>query len=96
MKKQIVRVSVLQSAKVLAVMYFVISLPIVLIMALPMLFTDQPRVGFGVGMMILMPILYAVFGFLFSAFGAWIYNLLAPHIGGFEFTTVEVSASQRA
>lgn len=37
-------------------------------------------------MLILMPILYLIFGFLCAAFGAWVYNLVAARIGGVEFT----------
>jgi hypothetical protein len=45
-------------------------------------------------MLILMPVFYTLFGFLFSLFGAWIYNLVAKRIGGFEFQTVEIGADQ--
>lgn len=90
MKKQIRHVSVFQSAKVMAVLYFVISIPFVLIMAIPTVMMRQPGTGPGLFMLILMPFLYLVFGFLFSAFGAWIYNLVAARIGGFEFTLSDV------
>jgi hypothetical protein len=83
MKNQLLHISVFQSAKVMAVLYFVISIPIVLIMAIPTLMLHQP--GPGLFMLILMPILYMIFGFLFSALGAWVYNLVAARIGGFEF-----------
>jgi hypothetical protein len=92
MKKQIVRVSILQSAKVMAVLYFVISIPFALLMMIPAMLSPAP--GMGVGMLILMPVFYMVFGFLFSLFGAWIYNLVATRIGGFEFQTVEIGADQ--
>jgi hypothetical protein len=29
-------------------------------------------------------------GFVFTLFGAWVYNVIAARIGGFEFTTAEV------
>jgi len=38
-----------------------------------------------------MPILYAFFGIVFTLIGAWIYNPIAAHIGGFGFTTAEVT-----
>jgi len=37
----------------------------------------------------LMPLLYTLFGFVFTLVGAWVYNLIAARIGGFEFTTAE-------
>lgn len=89
MKKQIVHVSVLQSSKVMAVLYLVLSLPMVLIMAIPALMTGGE--GISIAMLIFAPIIYTVFGFIFTALGAWIYNLVAARIGGFEFTTTEVS-----
>jgi len=87
MKKQIVHVSVLQSAKVMAVLYLVMSLPFAAIMAIPAMATGQ---GYSVGFLILMPVLYTVIGFVFTVVGAWVYNLVAGKVGGFEFTTAEV------
>ncbi|MCA1245255.1 hypothetical protein LE190_02725 [Massilia oculi] len=87
MKKQIVNVSILQSAKVMAVIYLVLSVPMVLLMAIPAMASGQ---GFSLGMLVLMPVLYTVFGFIFTALGAWVYNLVASKIGGFEFTTTDV------
>lgn len=89
MKKQILHVSVFQSAKVMAVLYFVISIPLVLLMAIPSLLSNAPGARFSLVLLILMPILYLIFGFLFSALGAWVYNLVAARIGGFEFTLSE-------
>ena len=40
--------------------------------------------GMGIGFMIFLPVVYAFFGFIFGALGAWVYNLLAKWIGGFE------------
>ncbi|MGI4841812.1 MAG: hypothetical protein ACRYF7_00720 [Janthinobacterium lividum] len=87
MKKQIVHVSVLQSAKVMAVLYLVLSLPMVALMAIPASASGQ---GFSMAMLIMMPILYTVLGFVFTAVGAWVYNIVAGKVGGFEFTTSEV------
>ncbi|TFW33545.1 hypothetical protein [Massilia horti] len=90
MKKQVVHVSVMQTSKVMAVLYLVISLPLVVLSAIPMLFGGQGALP--VFMLILLPLLYMVFGYLFTLLGAWVYNLVAARIGGFEFTTVETGA----
>lgn len=37
-----------------------------------------------------MPPLYTVFGFIFTLIGAWIYNLVASKVGGFEYMTAEM------
>ena len=82
MKRQISNISPLQTAKVLAVMYFVIALPFMLLMlAMP-----GPRPPFFSGLLLVMPFFYALSGFLFTLFGAWVYNFVAKRIGGIEFT----------
>ena len=88
MKKQIVSVSILQNAKVMAALYFVISIPLVVMMSLPVLMTEG--VGGSLLAMALMPVLYTAFGFVFTLFGAWVYNVIAARVGGFEFTTSEL------
>ncbi|HAT30601.1 MAG TPA: hypothetical protein DCW29_07005 [Janthinobacterium sp.] len=90
MKKQIINIAPLQAAKVAAVLYLLISLPFVLIMGMSMgavRATGMP--GLSMGVLILLPIVYAVFGGLFTLIGAWIYNLVAGMTGGFEVTTRE-------
>ena len=89
MKKQIVHISQLQTAKVMAILYLVISLPFAVLTAV--LELSQGRGGAGWVMLVAMPILYALFGFLFTLLGAWVYNKVAPRVGGIEFTTVEVA-----
>lgn len=91
MKKQIVRVSVLQSAKVAAALYLVISIPMCLLMLIPAMMGKGFGGGVSVVTLIVMPVMYTVFGFIFTLIGAWIYNLVAAQVGGFEFTTVEVA-----
>lgn len=92
MKMHIERVSVLQSAKVMAVLYFAISIPFALLFALPMLFGKQT--GASLFMLVLVPVMYLVVGFLFSLLGAWIYNLVAAGIGGFDFVAEHSGTGQ--
>ena len=77
MKKQIIRVSPIQPAKVAALMYFLLSIPMVALMAMSFAFAPVPGPRFGFGFMILFPIAYLVFGFVFTAMAAWLYNLAA-------------------
>lgn len=88
MKKQVVSVSILQNAKVMAALYLAISLPFTLLMIIPAMMGQG--VGYSIMMLVLMPLLYTLIGFVFTLVGAWVYNLIAARIGGFEFTTVEV------
>ena len=90
MKKQIVRVSPLQTAKVFAALWFATTLPIILLMAIPMmLMPNSPPNPFSF-FLIAMPFIYAIVGFVFTLFGAWVYNLVAARIGGIEFTLQDV------
>ncbi len=91
------RVAPLQAGKMLAALYGLLSLVMVPIFLcffavaglaarshggssapLPMMF------GMGVGFLLFLPVLYAVMGFIFGVIGAFVYNLLAGWIGGFE------------
>ncbi len=95
-KKQIIAVSVLQNAKVAAALYFVISLPFLALIAIGMAFAPSESgmgAGMGIGMVIIMPLMYAFFGFIFTLIFAWLYNLVAKRVGGFEFTTAEMGSN---
>ncbi len=84
MKKQITTISPVQSAKVMAALYFVISVPFALIM----LFTVPG--GFSKIFLLLAPVLYGVMGFVCTVIGAAIYNFVASKVGGIEFTTTAI------
>jgi hypothetical protein len=94
MKKQITSISPFQTAKVVALLYFVISLPFVLFVGLMFSRSPAPMPPMmGVGMMVAFPFLYLIFGFIFTIIGAWVYNLVAQWVGGIEFTTTEIENS---
>ena len=87
MKQQIARLSPHQNAKVAAVVWAVISLIIVVPLALiPLLVSPQahgsPFAGY---FFLIMPVVYLVFGYIFTVFACWIYNFLVQYIGGFEY-----------
>ncbi|MGH7267069.1 MAG: DUF3566 domain-containing protein [Candidatus Rokuibacteriota bacterium] len=50
-------------------------------------------VGFGLAAILVFPILYAIFGFVAGAIGAFIYNLLAGVVGGIHLELVERSGT---
>ena len=98
MNLKLKRIAPLQAGKMLAALYGLLSLVLVPFMlafmalgslaarsqvganvpALPMM------LGMGVGFVIALPLMYALMGFVFGVIGAWVYNLLAKWIGGFE------------
>ena len=88
MKKQIVNVSMFQTAKVFGVLYLVVSLPFLVLFGLFMIFSGQFLAGLG--MMVLTPLFYAVGGFLGTLLAAFVYNLVAARIGGIEYTTADL------
>jgi len=88
MKIQIVNVSVAQSAKVVAVLYTVISLPVLLIMALAGAF--QGNLGVVLLAVVIAPLIYGAITFLFAGLGAWLYNVVARRVGGFEYSIKEM------
>ncbi len=90
MKKQIRHVSVIQTAKVFALLYFIFGIVFVAIMAIFASFIHGPRLPIFSGFMLAMPVLYLIFGFIFTVIGAWIYNLIAGWTGGIELTLTDV------
>ncbi|HEY0562816.1 MAG TPA: hypothetical protein VGD04_05780 [Methylophilus sp.] len=87
MKKQNSNISPVQTAKVFAVVYFIMSLPIVGFMAISFAFAPTPRAPMG--LLLALPFIYLIFGFIFTAIGAWVYNLVAGWVGGIEYTSNE-------
>jgi hypothetical protein len=90
MKKQIVQISLVQFAKVVAGMNFVLSLPMVVLGALTLLLAGQPL---WVLALLLFPVPLIAMGFLSTVSGGWLYNLVAARAGGIEFTTAEPQAT---
>jgi hypothetical protein len=83
-------VSLAQNGKVMAALYLVLSVPLLTILALVSLLGGGQLVALPV--VIIAAMLYAAGGFLGTVIAAWLYNLVAARVGGFEFTTVEVEA----
>lgn len=85
MKQQVTRLSPHQNAKVFAVLMTLGSLvffvPVMLITAAFAPADAAPPLG----MLLVMPVIYLVFGYLMTAAGCWIYNRVVPFIGGIEF-----------
>ena len=83
MAQQIRRFGVGQTAKVVGVLYAIMGLvfvPFVLIAS--MLAPDKSQLGPGFALAL--PIIYGVLGFIFTAIGCAIYNLVAGLVGGIE------------
>ena len=88
MKKQIINIAPFQTAKVFAVLYFLMSLPLIAMMAV--MFSFSHSSGPSLIMLIVFPFFYLIFGFIFTVIGAWAYNLAAGWVGGIEYTSTTV------
>lgn len=89
MKKQLARISILQSSKIIVALYVLMGFIYTLIGIPMIIFGGKSFQIMGI-IYCAMPIIMAVFGFLFFAFFAWVYNLLAGFLGGMEFEIKDV------
>ena len=83
MKKQLIRISVLQSSKIMTALYVLMGF-IYTPIGIGMMVFGNPamkKIGF---LYTLGPIFMGIFGFIFFVIFAAIYNLLAKWLGGFE------------
>lgn len=92
MPQRIQRFGVLQTAKVIAVLYALMGLVFVPIFLIVSMFSPN-KGGPGTGFALLMPILYGVLGFVVTAISCAIYNFVAGLVGGIE---VELDESRVA
>jgi hypothetical protein len=94
--KRIKSITPMQAGKVMGALYggmALIFVPFLLLFALIPSFLPKAAnapsagamIGVGIGMAILLPIFYAVTGFVMGLLGAVIYNLIAGWVGGIEF-----------
>ena len=88
MKKQIINIAPFQTAKVFALLYFILSIPLVGLMSVGFLLMPAPARP-PMGILFAMPFFYLIFVFIFTALGAWVYNLAASWVGGIEYTSNE-------
>ena len=83
MKKQLIRISILQSSKIATALYVLMGLIYTLI-GIPMIIFGGEKLRVMGIIYLLMPLIMGIFGFLFFVMFAAIYNGLAKWLGGFE------------
>jgi hypothetical protein len=81
--QRIRRFGIGQTAKVVAVLYALMGLIFVPFFLVASAFAPRES-GMGTGFALALPILYGVFGFIFTAIACAIYNLVAGYVGGIE------------
>jgi hypothetical protein len=92
MTKRLARIAPWQAGKLFAVIYFAMSLLLVIPMLLLSSLAPLPanaRPPVGLGFIICFPFLYALAGLIFVPLGCWVYNLAAKLVGGLEISITE-------
>jgi hypothetical protein len=83
MKKQLIRISILQSSKIMTALYVLMGF-IYTLAGIPMIIFGGKTVKIMGIVYLLMPIIMGILGFILFVIFAGIYNLLAKRLGGFE------------
>lgn len=83
MSQRIERFGVIQTAKVVGILYGLLGLVFVPIFLLIAVMAPEGE-AFGLGFAIALPVLYGLAGFIFTVLGCWLYNLVAGWVGGIE------------
>lgn len=78
--QQIKSFAVVQTAKVIGILYFILGA--ILVVPFSLMRLAAGRAAFGGFFVLLAPIAYGVAGFLMTALLCWLYNMLAKRIGG--------------
>ena len=89
MKKQITRISILQSSKILVALYVLFGFIYTLVGIPLIIFGGKEMMIMGV-IYAAMPLLMGIFGFIFFALFAAVYNLLAKWLGGVEVVVSDI------
>lgn len=83
MEQRIRRFGIAQTAKVLGALYGLLGLVFVPFVLIGAMFAPD-SMGFGLGFAIMFPLMYAAIGFIMTAIGCALYNLVAGWVGGIE------------
>jgi hypothetical protein len=78
-----------KTALTFAVLFAIMSLIFIIPMAILLSLVTPEGAGLPIGMMLAMPIIYFVMGYLSTALMAWIYNKVANYTGGITFKISE-------
>ncbi len=83
MKRRVTRISILQSSKIVTLLYVILGF-VYVPFGIGMLIFASGELRFMGFIYLAMPIVMACFGFVAFVVGAWLYNILAKYVGGFE------------
>lgn len=90
----------LTSAILLALFSLIFLLPMILMMQFSPPAVDangnEIQMGLPIAMLLFMPILYFIFGYLSTALMAWLYNVVAKKTGGIQVELFDVEATEQS
>ncbi len=89
MKYLVNSITPLKTAKVIAAVSFLLTLPFLLLSLLAYDLAVQVGPGYLIWVLLMVPLVNALFGFVFGFLLAFCYNLVAKRFGGFELTLQE-------
>jgi len=90
MRTQIKRISIMQTSKVVAIIYPIFGLIHTMIGIWMLTSPEQPN---WLGILFhFIPIILGILGFVFSVIGCLLYNLIASKVGGVEFILEDVES----
>jgi hypothetical protein len=91
---QVAHVAKLPAARVMGLFYLILGIPFAFLGGVAEGLRVESVEPLEWGMLALFGLGYAVFGFVSAFVGAWLYNGLAPRIGGIEFVVQPMSPTQ--
>ena len=84
MQYRLTRFGIHPTALIVAIIYFVLAL--IFVPFLYLATRNAPNGSFPPIVLIIGPICYGIFGYVFAAIGCWLYNLVASWVGGIALT----------
>lgn len=90
MKKQLNRISILQSSKIITILYVLLGF-IYAAIGIAMLISGNEKLKTLAIIYILMPIIMGIFGFIFFVLFAAVYNLVAKCLSGIEVEVKDIT-----
>lgn len=89
MQTHVIRLGIHRTSLIVAISGAILMV-VLMLLYLPLFMLVPPEEGggtmFGVIMLLLVPPFYLVFGYLFTAFWVWLFNLVAGRLGGVPVT----------
>ncbi|MDG1891282.1 MAG: hypothetical protein P8L18_08220 [Verrucomicrobiota bacterium] len=91
MKLQVTKFSIIQSSKIVTLLYALFGMIYVPLGILGLVFGEEPKDKIGAVFLILGPLWSSILGFVFFAFLGALYNFLAKWVGGIEVHMTDVT-----